>query len=83
MFALSPGRGIPTPDKSGPTPDLDIAMEPQNDLVETESPGWKWTALFTPPTTADSRWQAWLAAAQRAEESSLLTYWAKRYKLSA
>jgi hypothetical protein len=58
-------------------------MESQNPLVETESPGWKWTALFTTPAAADSRWQQWLAAAQRAEESSLLAYWARRRQPSA
>jgi hypothetical protein len=58
-------------------------MEPKNPVVDTEQPGWKWTALFSPPAAAEGNWQQWLAAAQRAEESSLLAYWARRRQLSA
>ena len=47
-------------------------------LAETLPPEWKWRAVFTPPEGHDREWQAWLAQAQRAEERSLLTYWASR-----
>lgn len=54
-------------------------MEPKNPLVETLPPDWKWRALFEPPISADREWRTWLAAAQRAEEETLLAYWAKRH----
>lgn len=53
-------------------------MEAQNNLVETPSPGWKWELLFTAPPSVDREWRTWLAAAQRAENEALLTYWARR-----
>jgi hypothetical protein len=53
-------------------------MDTHGNLVETLPPGWKWDALFAPPGTVEPQWRAWLAAAQRAEEEALLSYWAKR-----
>jgi len=53
-------------------------MEPKNPLVETLPPGWKWSALFALPPALQHEWRAWLAAAQKAEEQTLLGYWAKR-----
>jgi len=54
------------------------AMEPKQDLVDTLPPDWKWGALFAPPAPLEHQWRVWLAAAQKAEEDSLLVYWAKR-----
>jgi hypothetical protein len=53
-------------------------MESKNPPVETLPPDWKWDALFAPPAALAHEWRAWLAAAQKAEEETLLGYWAKR-----
>ena len=53
-------------------------MEPTNDLTETLPPDWKWQSLFERPSELDSSWRNWLAGAQRAEQESLLRYWARR-----
>ena len=53
-------------------------MESKNPPVETLPPDWKWDALFAPPAALVHEWRAWLAAAQKAEEQTLLGYWAKR-----
>lgn len=55
-------------------------MEPQQDLLETLPPDWKWQVLFATPETLERRWRTWLAAAQQAEEQTLLTYWARRQR---
>ena len=53
-------------------------MEPNDRLAETPRPDWKWEALFAMPPGLERQWQAWLAAAQQAENDALLTYWARR-----
>ena len=53
-------------------------MEQKQDLPDTLPPDWKWQALFETPTAINTQWQLWLAGAQRAEEQSLLRYWARR-----
>ena len=53
-------------------------MEQKQDLPDTLPPDWKWQALFETPAAVGPQWQQWLAGAQRAEERSLLLYWARR-----
>lgn len=53
-------------------------MEPKHDLTDTLPPDWKWHALFETPAALSTQWQLWLAGAQRAEQQSLLRYWAGR-----
>jgi hypothetical protein len=52
-------------------------------LAETLPPEWKWMAVFAPPDGHETEWQAWLAQAQRAEQRTLLTYWASRREEAA
>jgi hypothetical protein len=53
-------------------------MEQKHDLPDTLPPDWKWQSLFDTPAALHEQWQLWLAGAQRAEEQSLLRYWARR-----
>lgn len=53
-------------------------MDPLTRDTETLPPGWKWTALMTPPAGFEAAWRALLATAQREEEAALLRYWARR-----
>lgn len=53
-------------------------MEPTQDLTDTLPPDWKWQVLFDTPQGLAAQWELWLAGAQRAEEQSLLRYWARR-----
>lgn len=53
-------------------------MEQKQDLPDTLPPEWKWQALFETPAEFNAQWQVWLAGAQRAEQQSLLRYWARR-----
>ena len=38
---------------------------------------WKWR-VDRPPVEFDREWQRWVAAAQRAEEDTLMRYWSQR-----
>ena len=53
-------------------------MEPKHDSLDTLPDDWKWQALFVAPAPLATQWPVWLADAQRAEETALLTYWARR-----
>lgn len=53
-------------------------MEPDTDLTQTVPPDWKWQALFASELPFGQQWRTWLADAQKAEEQSLLSYWAQR-----
>jgi hypothetical protein len=55
-------------------------MEPRQNVPLTDSlpEGWKWAALFATPEPLQNTWRAWLAEAQRAEEQTVLRYWAQR-----
>lgn len=53
------------------------------ELVRTLPPDWKWFALFDAPAQHDAEWRAWLADAQRAEETALLRYWAENHQAAA
>lgn len=44
---------------------------------------WKWAALFVAPEGHEQEWRSWLAQAQRAEEKSLLGFWARRRPMAA
>ena len=50
-------------------------MEPTREEIPQEM--WKWRALFAPPEGFEREWRAWLGSAQKAEEETLLRYWAK------
>jgi len=53
-------------------------MDSLKNISATLPPTWKWEALFTPPSGHEGEWRAWLAEAQKAEESATLAYWAQR-----
>lgn len=52
-------------------------------LAATLPPEWKWQAIFLPPEAHEAEWRRWLARAQRAEEDTLLGWWAQRERRAA
>jgi len=57
--------------------------DPQNQVAPQLPPEWKWAALFQTPDGFQPVWRAWLAAAQQAEDLTLLRYWSQRAERAA
>lgn len=52
-------------------------------FAQTLPSEWKWMALYGIPGEYEGEWSSWLAAAQRAEEDALLSFWAHRQDIAA